>query len=70
MAPLGTFGAPDPDRRSRFRRAGPPDVRPIAVREALRRLRRHEDAPAAPRERAPRERDRLERPVRSRLRAP
>ena len=62
MPPLGTFGAPDPDRRRRFRRLGTPDVRPIAVRDALRRFRK--DAPEDPALR-----HRLERNVRNELRS-
>ena len=62
MAAQRTFGAPDPDRRRRFRRKDTPDVRPITVRAAMRRFRRDEDATD------PRERDRLERNVRSELR--
>ena len=62
MAPLDTSGAPDPDRRRRFRRRHTPDVRPVAVREALRRFRR--EAPSDPRER-----DRLEATVRNELRS-
>jgi hypothetical protein len=62
MPPLGTFGAPDPDRRRRFRRPKTPDVRPIAVRDALRRFR-----PKTPAD--PGERHRLERSIRDRLRS-
>ncbi len=64
MEPLGTAGAHDPDRRRRFRRKGTPDVRPVAVRDALRRLRSYTPEATEPGERHP-----LERNVRSELRA-
>ena len=63
MPRLGTFGAPDPDRRRRFRRKHTPDVRPITVREAFKRIRAQDGAPD------PGERHRLEHPVRDELRS-
>jgi hypothetical protein len=53
----------DPDRHRRVRRRGLPDLRPAAVRNALRRFHT-----IAEREEASRERDTLEPPVRDRLR--
>jgi hypothetical protein len=54
----------DPDRHRRVRRRGLPDLRPAAVRSALRRFHT-----VAEREEASRERDTLEPPVRDQLRA-